>query len=138
VEEDIDTHIDELVKVQVAKDLDQYIPKTLQDELAERKLQLEEVQRALHNSRVLISCFLPILQFTNNCSESRRANAELRSSDTGSCLHTIYPPKGVVSALFPRTLRELFALDGKTRIPTCENILSYLSYLPQPRHPNSC
>jgi hypothetical protein len=54
VEADIETQIDEMVKAQVAENLEQYIPKTLQDELAERKLELEEVHRALHNSRVPI------------------------------------------------------------------------------------
>jgi len=95
VEAEIETQIDEMVKEQVAENLDQHIPKTLQDELEERKQELEAVQRALHNS------------------ESRRANAELRSSDTDGSLHTIYRSNGEVSALFPKTLRALFALDAE-------------------------
>ena len=54
MEAEIETQIDEMVKEQVAKNLDQHIPKTLQDELAERKQELEAVQRALHNSQVSI------------------------------------------------------------------------------------
>jgi len=96
VEADIEIQIDELVREQVAKYLEKYIPKALQDELADRKRELEEVQRALHNS------------------ESRRANAELRSSDPEGCLHTIYRPNGEISTLFPRTLRNLFALDAES------------------------
>jgi hypothetical protein len=52
VEADIERQIDEMLKQQVAENLERHIPKKLQDELAERKRELEEVQRALHNSSV--------------------------------------------------------------------------------------
>jgi len=94
VEAELETHIDEMVKEQVAHNLDKYIPKALQNELAERKQALNNVQLALHNS------------------ESRRANAELRSSDTDSDLHPIYRPNGEISALFPKNLMNLFTLDA--------------------------
>jgi len=95
VETDIEIQMEEILKEQVAVNLERYIPKALQDELSDRKRELEDVQRALHNS------------------ESRRANADLRSSDTDGSLRTIYRPNGEISALFPKTLRSLFALDAE-------------------------
>jgi len=95
VETEIEMQIEETVKQQVANKLEEYIPKALQDELAERKQELEQVQQALHNS------------------ESRRANAELRSSDTDGVLHTIYQPNGEISTLFPKNLMNLFTLSAQ-------------------------
>ena len=40
-------------------------------------------------------------------SESRRANALLRTSKITAELHTIYRPDGVVSPLYPKTLQDL-------------------------------
>jgi len=54
VETEIEIQIEETVKQQVANKLEEYIPKALQDELAERKQELEQVQQALHNSFALI------------------------------------------------------------------------------------
>ena len=46
--------------------------------------------------------------------ESRRSNAELRPpKDNDAKLHTIYRDNGEVSASFPRTLGDLFRMDGK-------------------------
>lgn len=59
MEAEIETQIDEMLKEQVAENLERHIPKALQDELAERKQELEDVQRALHNSLVHIHS-LPI------------------------------------------------------------------------------
>jgi len=85
-----------MVKEQVALNLLEHVPESLQADLAMRKRQLEEVQQALHNS------------------ESRRANAELRSGNTDGTLHTIYRSDGEISPLFPEDLSSLFALDGDT------------------------
>lgn len=93
VEAEIEAEIEETMKGQVAKKLDQYIPKALQGELVTHKQQLDDVHQQLHNS------------------ESRRANAELRSSDTDSTLHTIYQPNGKISERFPKNLMSLFTLD---------------------------
>src|ERR1700720_2761017 len=102
VEVEIETRIEETVKEQVAAKLHEYIPKELQDELAARKLELERVQRALHNSLVSHSFPLRTQSYALvHHSESRRANAELRSGDMDSALHTIYQPNGNISALFP-------------------------------------
>ena len=61
MEAELETHIDEMVKEQVAHNLDKYIPKALQDELAERKQALNNVQLALHNSLVPIHSLGPII-----------------------------------------------------------------------------
>jgi hypothetical protein len=50
VEKEYAEHIDKLVEEQVAACLKTYIPQELQDEVAESKRQLAEIQRALHNS----------------------------------------------------------------------------------------
>lgn len=50
MEEEIEAQIDELVREEVALNLEHHAPKALQDELEARKLELQEVQRALHNS----------------------------------------------------------------------------------------
>lgn len=47
--------IDEVVKEQVKAELPRVIPKSLQDEVAVHRKQLQEVQRALHNSYVTLS-----------------------------------------------------------------------------------
>ncbi len=45
--------IDEIVKEQVAAEMPRLIPQSLQDEVAHHRRQLEDVQRALHNSSVI-------------------------------------------------------------------------------------
>ena len=42
--------IDTIVEEQVAAELPRVIPQSLQDEVARHRKQLQEVQRALHNS----------------------------------------------------------------------------------------
>jgi len=46
-------------------------------------------------------------------SESRRANALLRSDDQDNSLHTIYMSNGEVSMHYPKNLNALFNLDGE-------------------------
>lgn len=46
--------IDEVVKEQVKAELPRVIPKSLQDEVSVHRKQLQEVQRALHNSYVAL------------------------------------------------------------------------------------
>ncbi|KAI0915342.1 hypothetical protein AcV5_003841 [Taiwanofungus camphoratus] len=96
IEQGILSQIDQLVEEQVALQLPHHIPKELQDELASHRRQLEEVQRALHNS------------------ESRRANAQLRTARMHDALHTIFKPDGGVSAMFPKDLGSLFSIDDET------------------------
>lgn len=96
MEKEYASQIDELVEEQVAICLKTHIPEELQNEVAESKRQLEELQQALHNS------------------ESRRANASLQLSDQNSAFHTIYAPNGEISADYPRNLAALKALDAET------------------------
>ncbi|KAH9949262.1 hypothetical protein B0H21DRAFT_145688 [Amylocystis lapponica] len=88
--------IDQLVEEQVAELLPQYISQELQDEVAYHRQQLDEVQRALHNS------------------ESRRANAQLRTTRMDSPLNTIYTTDGNISLQFPKDLNALFSMDAET------------------------
>jgi hypothetical protein len=101
-EEEIEAQIDKMVEQQVAEDLKKHIPQDLQDQLAESKQKLEELQRALHNS------------------ESLRANANLGEAELDGILHTIYPPKGEISSMFPRDLNALFNMDGEN----CKQLLA--------------
>jgi len=101
VEKIIEAEIDEMVKLQVAEDLKKHIPQEQQDELVKVKHELEEVQRALHNS------------------ESRRANAELRDDEPNSIINTIYRADGKISPLFPKDWKALFSLDGES----CKKLL---------------
>ncbi|OBZ65948.1 hypothetical protein A0H81_14187 [Grifola frondosa] len=96
IEKEISDQIDHLVEEQVNLLLPDYIPQELQDEVAGYRKQLEEVQKALHNS------------------ESRQANASLRSSRLDEPIHTIFAPSGKVSALFPKDLNALFSMDADT------------------------
>lgn len=50
VEAGVLEQIDEVVKEQVTAELPQLIPQYMQDEVARHRKQLEEVQKALHNS----------------------------------------------------------------------------------------
>jgi len=95
VEKGIEAEIDAMVKLQVEQDLKKHIPQELQDELSKSKLELEKVRQALHNS------------------ESRLANAELRTEEADGIIHTIYQQNGEISALFPKDLTTLFGLDGE-------------------------
>lgn len=52
VEAGVMEEIDEAVKEKVAEELPRMMPKYLQDEVANHRKQLAEVQRALHNSYV--------------------------------------------------------------------------------------
>ncbi|CAL1711972.1 unnamed protein product [Somion occarium] len=88
--------IDELVKEQVAAQLPSYFPQELQDELDRHMFELDQVQRALHNS------------------ESRRANSQLRSNHLKDPLHTIYKSDGTISPHFPRDVHSLFSMDADT------------------------
>jgi len=96
IEQGVLEEIDEIVQEQVAALLPTYIPQELQDEVAYYRRQLEEAQQALHNS------------------ESRRANALLRTTRMDSPLKTIYKADGEVSALFPHDLNALFSMDAET------------------------
>lgn len=96
IEADISSQIDDLVKKEVEQLLPDCLPKELQDEVASYKQQLAEVERDLHNS------------------ESRRFNAQLRTSRMTDPLHTIYKKDGSVSDGFPKDLGGLFQLDDDT------------------------
>lgn len=109
VEEELAAQIDEVVKEQVAACLRTHIPPELQDEVVESNEELEKVRIALHNS------------------ESRRANADLRSNKPDALLHTIYMSDGKVSPAFPNDLKSLFGLDGET----CNTLMLHYE-LPNP------
>ncbi|KAI0820993.1 hypothetical protein BC629DRAFT_1587331 [Irpex lacteus] len=96
IEAGVMEQIDEIVKEQVATEMPRLIPRSLQDEVAHHRRQLEDVQRALHNS------------------ESRRANALLRTTKLTEPLHTIYKTDGTISDLFPKTLQALFAMNPES------------------------
>ncbi|KAK7691344.1 hypothetical protein QCA50_004739 [Cerrena zonata] len=102
VEAGVLKQIDELVKEQVAAQLPSYFPNGLQEQLDRHMLELDEVNRALHNS------------------ESRRANAQLRSSHLKDPLHTIYKSDGTISPHFPRDVSSLFNMDAETAKELCQ------------------
>jgi len=93
---EIEAEIDELVREQVAECLEMIIPQDLQDEVAKQKSELKELRVKLHNS------------------ESRRANASLRSNQPDESLRVIYMQNGEVSSHYPKSLKELFDLDSET------------------------
>ncbi|KAG5636935.1 hypothetical protein H0H81_006331 [Sphagnurus paluster] len=94
-EREIAQEIDGLVREQVAECLKTLIPQDLQDEVAAQKTELGELRIKLHNS------------------ESRRANASLRSNQPDETLHDILMSNGAVSKHFPKSLKELFEIDGQ-------------------------
>lgn len=94
-EDDIAREIDQLVAEQVALCLAAHIPQDLQDEVAEQQTILAQVRRDLHNS------------------ESRRANAALRSSHEDDTLQVIYKADGSVPDKYPPNLKALFDMDGQ-------------------------
>ncbi|KAH9915910.1 uncharacterized protein B0H18DRAFT_1039720 [Fomitopsis serialis] len=87
--------IDELVKEQVELLLPQHVPQALVAELQSHKLELAEVERNLHNS------------------ESRRLNAQIRTSGLDDPLSTIYKNDGTASRHFPENLQALLGMDDK-------------------------
>ncbi|CAK5281700.1 unnamed protein product [Mycena citricolor] len=95
-DEAIASIVDQLVDEQVAACLATHIPQELQDQVAEQQKELEELHRDLHNS------------------ESRRANAALRTSHEDDSLNTILKQDCTVPQSFPGTLKALFDLDGPT------------------------
>ncbi|TFK44953.1 hypothetical protein BDQ12DRAFT_593379 [Crucibulum laeve] len=95
VQQEIIDQIDELVKEHIAECLKVHIPQDLQDDVEDSKRELREVRQALHNS------------------ESRRANANLRSNKPDATLNTIYMANGNISKHFPKDLQGLFSLDGE-------------------------
>jgi type I site-specific restriction endonuclease len=96
VEQEIQSHIDDFVKEHVMECLRDHIPLDLQHEVAERKDELERLNLALHNS------------------ESRRANGNLRTTRPDDVLATLLMSNGLVSEQFPKDLKALFSLDGKS------------------------
>ncbi|KAI0800403.1 hypothetical protein C8Q74DRAFT_1236331 [Fomes fomentarius] len=98
VESDVMEMIEALVEEEVARYLvPEYIPQDLQDELRQHRKQLEDVQRALHDS------------------ESRRANATLRSNrEPLERIHTVFNSQGEIPSNFPRTLFNLFTMSSDT------------------------
>ncbi|KAI0740610.1 hypothetical protein C8Q76DRAFT_197888 [Earliella scabrosa] len=96
IEAGIMEEIDALVEEQVALHLPEYVPQELQEELRAHRKELESVQKELHNS------------------ESRRANATLRSHKMHEKVHTLFNTKGEVSKNFPGTLGEMFSVSGET------------------------
>jgi hypothetical protein len=96
VDEEIKLSMDTLVKEEVEAYLKKETPAALQKELQERKEQLKEAHRDLHNS------------------ESKRLNALLRDRNRNEPLHKIYRKDGTVSDRFPKTLDELFNIDAET------------------------
>jgi hypothetical protein len=95
VEQEIGDHIDDLIKEGIAECLKDHIPPDVQEEIAASKKELDRVRLALYNS------------------ESRRLNGSLRSENPNEVLNTMYTSAGTVSQYYPKTLRELFTLDGK-------------------------
>ncbi|KII95613.1 hypothetical protein PLICRDRAFT_34534 [Plicaturopsis crispa FD-325 SS-3] len=93
IEKEIEEQIDIQVEEQLALHLEKHAPQALQDEVAEQRRELEELQRQLHNS------------------ESRRANAALRSTHPHDTLHTILRLSGGPSPVYPKDLQGLFDLD---------------------------
>ncbi|KAJ3503105.1 hypothetical protein NLJ89_g8581 [Agrocybe chaxingu] len=96
VEQEISHQIDAFVQEQVAECLKDHIPQALQDEVEESKRELDRLNIALHNS------------------ESRRANGNLRTNQVDDLLATMFMPDGAVSPHFPKDLKGLFSLDGKS------------------------
>ncbi|KAH9833467.1 uncharacterized protein C8Q71DRAFT_773607 [Rhodofomes roseus] len=93
VENDVSDLIDQLVAEQVTILLPDHIPSALLDELARHKRELDEVEVDLHNS------------------ESRLANAQIRTSDLTEQLRTIQRADKTVSQHFPADLQGLIAMD---------------------------
>ncbi|KAM5545118.1 hypothetical protein V8D89_001229 [Ganoderma adspersum] len=96
VQEGILEEIDAIVREEVARQRPSFISKDVQDQLWEQQRQLEELQRALHDS------------------ESRRANSTLRSHRLHEKVHPLYNPNGEISEQFPPTLGAMFAIPAGT------------------------
>ncbi|KAI3618964.1 hypothetical protein WG66_000443 [Moniliophthora roreri] len=103
VEEEVEAEVDRVVERQVQACLEEHLPKQLQKEVNERKAELEQVRRDLHNS------------------ESRRANALLRERNTNEAINTILRTDGSVSSHFPKTLKDLFELNAAECKATLED-----------------
>ncbi|CCM05878.1 uncharacterized protein FIBRA_08115 [Fibroporia radiculosa] len=96
IEDGLLEEIDEIVEEHVAKLLPHFVPQNLRDEIAEYKQKLEKMEWELHNS------------------ESRRLNAQLRTSRMHEAVHKIYKLDGTVSTLFPKDFGSLFSMDAET------------------------
>ncbi|KIK61249.1 hypothetical protein GYMLUDRAFT_43311 [Collybiopsis luxurians FD-317 M1] len=96
VDEEIKQNMDSLIKEEVKTYLEQAIPSKIQQELQDRKKELDEVNRDLHNS------------------ESKRLNSLLRERNRHEPLRNIYRSNGEVSKHFPKTLDDLFNIDATT------------------------
>lgn len=97
VEREVEAEVDKLVDQQVKACLKELIPVKLQQKVKDKRAELDRVRLELHNS------------------ESRRANAQLThgNHDEAVIVNTVLLPDGTVSALFPKTLKDLFTLDAK-------------------------
>ena len=93
--------------------------------MADSKRELEELNLALYNSYVSHNhfffsggrCFLSFFCLPIHHSlfrESRRANGNLRANKPDDFLANLLMPNGMINPLFPKNLKELFSLNGKS------------------------
>ncbi|KAJ3930379.1 MAG: hypothetical protein NXY57DRAFT_315046 [Lentinula lateritia] len=94
VNKEIEGNMDMIVKEEVQAYLHSSISSQLQQELRERKKELDEVHRDLHNS------------------ESKRLNSLLNERSINEPLHTLYCSDGKISKHFPKTVHELTSFDA--------------------------
>ncbi|KAI0728886.1 hypothetical protein C8Q72DRAFT_832493 [Fomitopsis betulina] len=96
IEKDVSDLIDQLVQDQVKVLLLEHVKPELINELESHKRELAEVERDLHNS------------------ESRRKNAQIRTSQLDVKLAVILRHDGTKSPHYPRDLQSLLGTDGQT------------------------
>ncbi|KAJ4483581.1 hypothetical protein J3R30DRAFT_1800784 [Lentinula aciculospora] len=96
VNKEIQDNMDKLVKEEVEAYLETAISLQLQKDLLQRKKELDQVHRNLHDS------------------ESKRLNSLLSERNINEPMHTIYRSNGEISKHFPKTLNELFSFDADT------------------------
>ncbi|EPS96643.1 hypothetical protein FOMPIDRAFT_52894, partial [Fomitopsis schrenkii] len=96
VEKDVSGLIDRLVQDQVKELLPEHVKPELIEELERHKRELADVERDLHNS------------------ESRRINAQIRTSGLGDQLAVVLRHDGTKSPHFPKDLQSLLGMDDRT------------------------
>ncbi|KAI0733759.1 hypothetical protein C8Q72DRAFT_810632 [Fomitopsis betulina] len=96
IEKNVSDLVDQIVRDEVKNLLHEHIKPELINELESHKRELAEVERDLHNS------------------ESRRKNAQIRTSQLDAELAIILRHDGTKSPHYPRDLQSLLGMDGKT------------------------
>ncbi|KAF8633390.1 hypothetical protein AX17_004561 [Amanita inopinata Kibby_2008] len=96
VEKEVKGQIDAQVEDQVTAYLSPHKSAEKQQVVKDTLTKIEEIKNQLHNS------------------ESQRANGLVKSENMNQILNTIKMTNGKVSGHFPRTLNDLFSLDGIT------------------------